>query len=225
MLMSWLVACEIEERLPIELPVVAGGTEVSSLATADGGTVELETATVTFTDLRLEEPAWETTTAALIRRFDPIATAMAHPGHDQAGDVAAELLGTFTVDLLADDTVLGTARGYEGTYATGRVHLSGVVAELTGTFTSASGEARPFAFTVAADQDVVGIPFDETLRAASPPAEVDLRFDTAHALSFVDWTEPDGDGDGTLTMADGTFGNTTTFGVVSTPSWSLTLVR
>lgn len=50
-----------------------------------------------------------------------------------------------------------------------------------------------------------------------------LGVDLAHALSFVDWTTPDADGDGALTEADGALANTVLFGVVATPTFTLTL--
>lgn len=225
--MLWLTlsACSVDDRLPLQIPIRAGGTGVDSLTTVDGGILALTRATVTFADLRLEEPAGDDTTAAsLIERLWPIPSAYAHPGHDYPGAVGAELLGTYTVDLLADDVELGVADGYEGELATGRVTVAGTMASFAGTHTTAGGTAVPFDFEVVADQDIIGIPFQETLSASSPPTSVDLRFDLEHALSFVDWTAADSDGDGVLTVADDIYGNTVLFGAVATPSWTLTLV-
>lgn len=219
---AWL-GCSVEDRLPIELPVRAGPLGEAAFTRPDGAEVALTAAVVTFSDLRLEEPA-EADGSAWLRALWPVSEAVAHPGHDPSGSVAAELLGTFTVDLLGDDVPLGVADGYEGAFATGRVHVAGTAASFTGTFTPPGGEPLPLSIDVAADQDVLGIPFPETLDAEAPPASVDLRFDLAAALAFVEAQVVDEDGDGALTAADATFANTVRFGVVATPTWSLTLV-
>jgi len=218
-----LVAGCIDPRLAMDVPVVAGGADAADLTTSDGGTVLIEEATVTFGDLRLEQPA--VTVASVLRALSPIQAAYAHPGHDYPGDVAGELLGTFTVDLLAEDAELGDAACYEGDYATGRVSLAGIAALVAGTYTNAAGDSRPFRFEVTADQDIVAIPFETTMSLADPPEAVSLRFDLAAALAYVDWTAPDTDGDGTLTIADADYDNTVRFGIVATPSWSLAVVR
>ena len=223
LLLLLAVGCAIDDRSAVDVPVVAGGTGVGTLVAADGGTVTLEAAEVTFVDLRLEEPP-DADPVAVLSAFSLFGTAYAHPGHDYPGDVAGELLGTFTVDLLAPDAELGLARCYEGSFSTGRVTVSGTVATVAGQHRDASGTARPFRFEVTADDDIVGIPFEALLLAGNPPEHVALRFDLAHALAFVDWSAPDTDGDGVLTVADDVYGNTVRFGVLATPTWSLALV-
>lgn len=219
-----LGGCVIEERLTLDLPVIAGGTGVTTLETADGGTVVLEEAVVRFADLRLEEPAQDVA-GTLFRALSPISVAYAHPGHDYPGAVAGELLGEYEVDLLADDVELGVAPAYEGRFATGRVAIAGEVAVVAGTHTAPDGVVRPFRFAIGAEQEIVGIPFVERMSVTDPLAAVELRFDLADALSYVDWTAADTDGDGLLTEADDTYGNTVRFGVVATPTWSLVGVR
>jgi hypothetical protein len=214
----------VEPRVTIDVPIVGGGTGVVELATVDGGAVTFDEVQVTFADLRLEEPA-ESSVASALRALSPIQAAYAHPGHDYPGDVAGELLGTFTVDVLAPDSELGVARCYEGAYATGRVTLAGAVAAISGTYTSAAGDAWPFRFEVDADQEIAGIPFEATMSAGDPPTSVDVRFDLHGALSHVDWTAPDTDADGALTNADETYSNTVRFGVVATPSWTLEAIH
>lgn len=217
-----LAGCGAEGRRSMTVPVTAGGAGAEPFAASDGGTVALSEASIAFSDLRLEEPAAdEGATARVFRLLSPIQAAYAHPGHDYPGDVTGELLGAFTVDLLADDQDLGGALCYEGRYATGRVSLAGTAAILAGTHTGPGGD-RAFRFVVPAEQDIIGIPFEVDLSADAPPTSIGLGFDPAKALQFVDWTGDDGDGDGVLTVADGTFANTATFGVVATPTWSLT---
>ncbi len=210
-----LCGCAIDDRLLVQVPVVAGGAEEASFEATDGGTVTLDAATVTFADLRLEEPASTDTLAALYALIVPVA--QAHPGHDYPGDVAGELLGSFTVDLLAPDAEIGVASCYEGAYATGRVRLASV--SLSGVHTDPAGVETPFAFDLALDQDIIGIPFATTLSAAGPPAAIDVRFDPAVALAHVDWTASRA-GD-IATTDDEIYGNTVRFGVLATPAWAL----
>lgn len=197
-LMLAVSGCTVADRALVEIPVRVGGTG----ALPPG--VTLTEATVTFSDLRLEEPPAST---AWLERLSGVSAAYAHPGHDYPGDVAGELLGTFTVDLLAADASLGVAPCYEGTFATGRVAVAGTVAVLAGEHDGAS-----FRFEVAAEQEIIGIPFAVTLDDAAPWSSIDLRFDPARALSFVDWGAPE------------EWNNEALFGVVATPTWSLEVV-
>lgn len=203
--------------LPVPVTVTPSAAEVQP---AEGVTATLTAASMTLTDLRLEAPA-ETARRGPILPF--ISPALAHPGHDFAGDVAGELVGTWTLDLLAGPTALGSASCYEGSYATGRVGiLPSPSVLLEGTATTLAGEVA-FRFTLEPDQEITGIPFAVELDADAPPAGITLGVDLGHALSFVDWATPDGDGDGLLTEADGVLANTVLFGVVATPTFTLAL--
>jgi hypothetical protein len=219
---AWLLPLVIgcaEDRTLLSVPVHLSPSP-TTLALADGVTIELTTASLTLSDLRLEAPA---ETASVRRSWSLIPTAHAHPGHDFAGEVAGELTGTWAIDLLGEDTPLGEAACYDGAYATARLHLlPEPVAVLEGTAT-VDGQARPFSFAVAPDQEITGLPFEATLDADAPPAGIALSVDLAHALSFVDWTTPDDDGDDLLTTADGELDNTVLFGVVSSPTFSVSL--
>lgn len=210
-----LGGCSIDERLMVQVPVVAGSGAEGTFAAPDGGTVTLDAATVTFADLRLEEPPATDLLAAVYGLVVPVA--QAHPGHDYPGDVAGELLGEFTVDLLAPDADIGVASCYEGPYATGRVRLTAV--HLEGTHVDLAGVGTPFAFDLALDDDIIGIPFVADLDAAAPPAALGIRFDPAQALAHVDWTAPTA-GD-VATVDDEIYGNTVRFGVLATPAWTL----
>ena len=107
------------DRALMEVPVslLASGSQVE---TDEGVAITLDTASATISDLRFEAPA---ATAWRWSGWSPIRAARAHPGHDFAGDVAGELVGTWTVDLLGDDLELGNAACYEGTYASARLTL------------------------------------------------------------------------------------------------------
>lgn len=218
LLLPLLAGCA-QDRTLLSVPVHLSPSS-STLELADGVTVELTTASLTLSDLRLEAPA---EAASVLRSWSLIPTAHAHPGHDFAGDVAGELTGTWAADLLGEDTPLGEAACYDGEYATARLHLlPDPVAVLAGTAT-VQGQARAFSFELAPDQEITGLPFEANLDADAPPSGIALSVDLGHSLSFVDWTTPDDDGDDLLTTADGELGNTVLFGVVSSPSFSVTL--
>lgn len=217
-LLLLLAGCA-EDRELFDVPTILVGSE-PAFAPADGVQVTLDEAALTIGALRLQAPS------ATARRWHGVSVmpvAHAHPGHDFTGDVRGELLGPWTVDLLGDDLLLGTASCYEGPYATARMTLlPDPVALLAGTAMVGS-EARTFRFELAIDQEVTGLPFDAYLDAQAPPAGITLSVDLAHALYFVDWTTADADADGVLTLADGALANTVLFGVVATPTYHLAL--
>lgn len=217
MILALLLACAGSDRALLQIPVAFRASE-ADLSLGDGVAVTLTAATVTLSDLRLEAPA----ATAGLWRWLPLSTAHAHPGHDFAGDVSGELTGTWTLDLLADQE-LGTASCYEGAYATGRLTVEPEpVSALEGTVT-VDGVALPFHFEETPDQEITGLLFDALFDAEAPPSGIALGVDLAHALSYADWRAGDTDGDGALTVADGSFANTVLFGLVSTPTWTLTL--
>ncbi|MEZ4235555.1 MAG: TonB-dependent receptor [Myxococcota bacterium] len=134
------------------------------------------------------------------------------------GDVACARCSARSPSTFGPSPSLGVGHCYTGPYATGRVTVSSAV--LAG-WSDGAGEERPVPVRGRVDQDVVGIPFPVTIEAGAPPAGIASRFDPVHALSFVDWADADTDGDGVLTVADAPWDHTVPFGVVSTPSWSL----
>lgn len=207
------VGCDAGHTL-LERPVRVAASP-DRVTTDDGVAITLTQASYTLADLRFERPA--DTTVALHWTSLFVSTAHAHPGHDFAGGVGGELSGSWAVDLLAGPTELGSALIYDGPYETARLTLPGAV-QLAGT---ADGVA--FALELVPDQDVTGIPFEVTVVPESSGPVIELAVDIGHALSFVDWTTPDADADGVLTTADGVLANTVMFGVVATPSFSLTI--
>ena len=209
-----LAACATTDRALLTVPVTLRGA-AAEVTPVDCVSVTLTEATVTLSDVRME--GYPQTAF----RWSPIPVAHAHPGHDFAGDVAGELTGTWTVDLLGGDTILGDAACYEGDYATGRISLLPDRATVLAGTATVDGMATPFRFEVAPDQEITGLSFETTISASAPPSGVHLSADLAHALSFVDWRTADADGDATLTTADGALANTVVFGVVATPTWTL----
>lgn len=210
-------ACTADPVL-LQVPVrVAPAADTFTVGEVD---IHLDQASAVLGDLRMERP--EDDTARLIAPWLPTPAARAHPGHDEAGGVAGELVGSWTVDLLAGAD-LDTASLYDGPYATARITLpaDGEVV-LIGTATVRS-VPRAFELRVTPDQEITGMPFAVTVDAEAPPAGLQVSADLAHALSFIDWSTPDDDDDDTLTTADGALANTALFGVVSTPTWTLSL--
>lgn len=219
MLLLTLLACALDTRELLELPVHVAPT--APTWEDDGVTVTLTEAVITLSDLRMEAPA------------DPVAwlpsltaTAVAHPGHDFSGSTYGELLGSFTVDLLAADTALATtdagddaaARVYEGAFATARLFVS--TAHLAGTATPLDGAPTGFAFDVTLEREVTEVPFTATLDAASPPSRLTLRAHLETLLAWADWSTDPG-GDDQLTLDDGALSATVPFGVASTTTWLL----
>lgn len=214
---SLLVGCTAD-RVLVQVPVEVEPTP-AELSTDDGTTVRLTAASLVLADLRFEHPA--TTTASLWRALSPIPVAQAHPGHDFAGGVGGELVGQWTVDLLGPGSELGVAGLYDGSYATGHLTLpAGGLVILEGTASTGSGE-RSFRFELEPDHEVTGIPFEVEVVPETPPTRIVLGFDAGHALSFVDWSTPAAGEQ--LTLDDGVLRNTVDFGVVATPSYTLTL--
>ncbi len=211
-----LTAC-VADRAPLDVPVRFAAGEPTW--TVDGVDVRLTRAEATLADLWLEGPA---DARAAWRLPSLVPSAWAHPGHDFAGDLTGELVGTWSLDLLAGDAELGVARCYEGPTATARLQLVGTPPTRLSGVAVVDGTERPFDFVVPAASAIAGIPFTITLDAEAPPAGLRVGVDLAHALSFVDWRTPDADADGVLTVADGVLDRTVTFGVVSTPTWNLT---
>lgn len=207
--LTLMFAC-IPDRELLSVPVTAEPGE-ASFASGDA-TVQLTEASLTLSDLRLEAPA-ETA-----RRWTLISSAHAHPGHESAGGVFGELIGEWTLDLLGEEVLLGESDCYEGSYATAHLTLS--EATLAGT-TTVDGTARAFSLVLSPEQAITGIDFILDLSAEAPPSGLVLSFDLQHALSFVDWRIDDADADGVLTVADGDLGSTAQFGVVSTPTYTL----
>lgn len=208
-----LSACAADRAL-LSAPVTLTPAQ-ADFVLESGVEISLTGASLTVSSLRLESPA-----ETAWRRRSLIPAAHAHPGHDFAGAVAGELIGTWTLDLLGESVSLGEAACYEGEYATARLEVlpePGV--QLDGTAT-VDGEVRDFSFSLAPDQEITGIPFAATLSADAPPSAVLLSVDLAHALSYADWHT---DSDGVLTTADGALENTVLFGMVSTPTYTLSL--
>lgn len=206
-----LIACVDAPRRPLQFPVSVD--RIAPEVLLDGGTATLTEASVHLADVRFlsapQTARWS---------FSLVPTAHAHPGHDFAGDVQAELLGTWAVDLLAG-AELGMADAYEGDLESARFQLTDDPSVVLKGVWQGDGDPLPFDLTLSPDDLVSGLPLSEVLSADAPPAGFALAFDPAHALSFVAWT--DANGDGALTASDGDTANTAVFGVVSAASWAI----
>lgn len=217
LLLALLAGCAGDTPL-LSVPVSTVAAS-SSFTGEDGTSITLDHASATVSHLRLERPV----TVTALDWLSPIATAHAHPGHDFDGGVAGELLGEWTVDFLAEATELGTAQVYAGPFATARLTLPAATSiRLAGT-AQVDGEPVAFDFSVEVDQELTGLAFEHELDAEATAPHITLALDPAHALSFVDWSHEDTDGDGVLTTLDAELSNTTRFGFTATPTWQLSL--
>lgn len=214
MVVLWLASCAVDRQL-VQVPVREVGS-ASEFSPESGVDVRIDRAVLHVADFRFEGPATASWSLPSLS-----STAWAHPGHDFAGEVGGELVGTFEVDVLGEERELGIAECFEGTYATARFDLRGPV-ELEGIAT-VDGQDRPFRFHFEAEEDISGVPFEAVIEPGDP--SVLLAIDLEHALSFVDWRTPDDDGDAVLTLSDGQIANTFTFGVHSTATYTMNLER
>ena len=165
-----LAGC-IADRVPVEVELQFEGS-------APPPGVEVEVAELEVSDFRLLAPA----PVAVLPSWS--GTAVAHPGHDFAGPVRGELLGSWGLDLLGS-AALGRAEGFEGDVQT----------------------AALFAHTLQFRGTVDGVPFDLDLPIQRPvegvPAALDLgprtqslrvAFDLEAALQLVYWEDANEDG-------------------------------
>ncbi len=209
-----LTSC-IEERLPVTVPVVFEGASSSSIP-VEGGVLELDTATALAADLRFEsapDVAW-------VPRLLPVAHA--HPGHDFAGSLRAELLGEWTLDLLGGSTDLGIANGFEGDLATARFDVGQL--QVTGLYTPDDGTPIPVELDLPLDRAVVGIGVEPVeLSAVAPLEGLVWTVDLQAVFAFTPFA--DSDGDGRITPADQDVTNTLVFGATSIDSWAVQVAR
>lgn len=212
-----LLAGCVAPRGSLDVPIQTQASP-ADLVLDSGVEIRLDTAALTFADLRFETPAH-----ARARPFSLVSTAHAHPGHGGVGDIAGELVGVWTVDLLGEGVALGAATFHEGDFATARLDLLPDPPVVLEGIATVDGQDRPFAFEVAADAPLTGLGFSTTLDAAAPPAGVALDIDLAHALSQVDWATPDEDGDGVLRTPEGALENSVRFGITSSATYRLTV--
>ncbi|MEL6348518.1 MAG: hypothetical protein AAFV53_35755 [Myxococcota bacterium] len=219
-LLSLLLSGCAADRAQLSVPIVMTGSNETVTPTPQVS-VRLTAAELVIGDLRFESPP------EVARRWRPslLSIGHAHPGHDFSGDVDGELLGEWSIDLLAlsEPMRLGEASFYEGDYESARLELPDGGAVLLEGYATVEGldTTRSFRFALLPEQSITGIPFITTVDADTPPQQVSLSIDLGHALSFIDWAAPD-DGDGLLTEADddGVVGNAALFGAVSTPTYS-----
>ncbi|MFM7204882.1 MAG: hypothetical protein ACKO6N_29260 [Myxococcota bacterium] len=215
-------ACVEESPVLLSIPVIFQPLEQTPLLLADGSSLELQEARLTLADLRLERPVEN---QAL--RWNPLqpALALAHPGHEFSGNVAGELLGTYTLDLLGEPTTLGQAQLYTGQFATAQLHLpgetQGPILTLVGV-REYEGKSLPVTLALSLEYEVHGIPFEQEILPDSQAAHLKLELDLAHMLSFLDWSAGDENQDGVLTLDDPSVYNPLVFGVSATPSYRIT---
>lgn len=215
-----LAACGAPAPVLRDVPVQGGGDLVQGETVAtfelDGAAVQLDLVRVQVTDLRLQAPP-EATAA---RRWTLPGVAHAHPGHDFTGDVMGELLGTWDLDLLAAPVELGTAACYSGDYETARLQVG--TARLQGSL-ARDGVDLPFDLVLdLAQAEVTGIPLSWTLadEGAAPTLVLTGAPQTMLAAAALAQAV-DTDGDGQLTLSDGTLANSAPFGLLTTPAWTV----
>ncbi len=213
-------ACAVAPgRGELQATVVAVPVSETTWQDADGNLFELQHASIALENLYLHERG-NTRAASWSPMGLFVGTAYAHPGHDDSGDVAGELLGSWPIDLLGGETELGQAILFEGALASATLGLADAAVVLQGAVTDPSGTVRPFDFEVWPSQDLTGLPFDAAFSATERPT-LHVEVDAAWILSFVDWQADDTDGDGVLTEADADLEALVLFGVHSTGAYGV----
>ncbi len=233
-----------EEPLLVDVPVEAGSARGATFTTALGYDIALDDAVIVLGALQFHEPKsaeelglvapWQRPLRAVMGP----AVARAHPGHDMSGDVKGEWTGMTYIDLLAAPVALGDAPFYEGEYETASLSLmqdgvdgdsgldasspgAGHTLALAGTADDGDGPI-PFVFVVDHDEAIQGIPFVTTIGADALPT-VTLLVDPAEILSHLEFSELDGDGDGTVTTEDEDVINPLVFGLESSLAYAFTI--
>lgn len=139
---------------------------------------------------------------------------------DAAGNELGRIPGEHQLDLLGDSVEIeGATLAPEGWF-----ELRGEILEasFSGAVLVQSGEL-PFELELEdeADGRIFGGELSEEFE--TEPSEIEVFFDGLLALSFVEWTEKDTDGDGVLTNADANNGEALAFGLRSGLSWAADL--
>jgi hypothetical protein len=181
-----LGGCSGEEATRVSVPVRVDARDLEPVESNRGYTIELSEARLVVTDLKFAIAGEEHARNGWQRLADwVVPVAHAHPGHFVGGDVTGELLGHFITSWLPEDSApLGVATLLEGDYqsasfAFGRARvedgllagdpLLGHTALLRGSATR-GGVRREFLVVLDAGegQELVGMPFDEGVRAGAP---------------------------------------------------------
>ena len=204
----------VEDRplrlLPLSVAAIGESSDTHSLSAAGLG----------VSSVHLDGPAKTRATGWAL-----VSVAHAHPGHGATGAVVGEWQGPKAVDLLAGKMELGTLGAYSGAVGSGRFALdSDLPVDWTGTLEHPeSGAAVPFSYTTFLSHDTTTVPFTTTIPSNGSPGTLVLTIDLAEALSYVDVTIADSNGDGVLDSTDDAFVQSVQFGLTSASAWSLSL--
>ncbi len=143
------------QRIRLETVVTSDVAATPTVTTAGGWTVEVTQARLVVGDVLFLAGA------PIARGFSPsglIPSALAHPGHYQAGDVLGEAHPNLAVDLLADETSLGVSEAVSGVAQSASfgfgaaVELDGAVVVLAGVARRAEEADRTFIVHVTAEE-------------------------------------------------------------------------
>jgi hypothetical protein len=216
--LSAIASCESAREAPrVERPIVVDGSHVVEVTTDLGFEINLSEARLALADLEFTT-AGELHSARLtpgISRFF-VASAHAHPGHYEGGEIIGEAKGRFLVDWFeGDEAELATATLIASEYTSANFTfargddeldsqdlLSGHTAVLGGV-ARRDGFELAFTFVVDSPEDrlLVGAPFEATI-IENEDGEILFRLEprdelgTSTLFDSVDFESLDADGDG-----------------------------
>ncbi len=223
-----------EDPVLVAVSIEAASALEAVFETDTGYEISLEEGLIVLGELHFHEPRPVArrgpTPLAPFRWATGPAIARAHPGHDMSGDVRGELPGTFAVDLLGPEVLLGEGSFWAGEYASASLlvqqegvdgdaelpadsSVAGHTLVLAGTASGGDGEI-PFDLVVDHTATVGGIPFETSVTAEAPPT-LTLELDPAVILAHLDFAVLDADSDGVVTMDDEGVANPLRFGLES----------
>jgi len=183
----------------------------------------LDTVEISLLSVHLNGPA--ATSVRFVPLLGPVRTAHGHPGHGATGATVGEWLGPWTGDLLDGPHTLGEASVYAGDIATGQVTMgTDTRVQLVGTVTP-DHSATPLDIELDLTIDHTGttLPLVATIPEEATTGVLEVSVDLDTALSFVDWSTADTDGDGRFTHLDSAFADSLTFGITNSQTWALAL--
>ena len=232
-----LTSCDHPAEAPrVKLSVVVDDSELSPFTTDLGYEVELSDVRVVMKDLSFTV-AGETHTASLWRSIVEysIPSALAHPGHEQGGEVTGELLGDFTVSWPSDagrelgvaTLIAGSYSALDFTFSSGSATQLSADDPLIGHTIALSGVAKRDAqetsftmvFDAPEDRALIGAPFDVVISSKTESA-IGLHFtavnprESGTIFDAVDFADLDRDSDGVVTISPETIETEETYEMI-----------
>jgi protein involved in ribonucleotide reduction len=207
-----LVACGTTTGTRVQLRVNVTSNANAPFTTADGWSVSLSRANVSFGPQYYYDGAVVSAldSVPLLQRMLAPRLALAHPGHYAEGNARGEMLTPARVDLVSGMSTLGVGVGTTGVVRSGTVSFqsAGNVVSVQGV-ASKGNEVRTFTATLTASEvsdsdglpEIVGCAFDSS--EFTGDGTVTLRIDTAKWFEVVEFERVSRGADGAPVELEG----------------------